>query len=45
MKLYAPRYYLQFKCIADACRHSCCVGWEIDVDGETMKKYSLLKDG
>ncbi len=39
MKLYAPIYYQKFKCIADKCRHSCCVGWEIDVDSDTLPKY------
>lgn len=45
MKLYAPKYYKNFKCIADKCTHSCCIGWEIDVDKETMKRYSKLKNG
>lgn len=45
MKLYAPKYYKNFKCIADKCKHSCCIGWEIDVDGETMKKYRSLSSG
>ena len=39
MKLYAPKYYTDFVCIADKCRHSCCIGWEIDVDGEALEKY------
>ena len=42
MKIYFPSYYEKFKCIADKCRHSCCVGWEIDVDGVTMEKYKCL---
>ena len=37
-----PRYYFNFKCIADRCRHSCCVGWEIDVDGRTLARYRAL---
>lgn len=44
MKLYAPRYYQKFTCIAGNCRHSCCIGWEIDVDKKTLKKYKKLKD-
>lgn len=44
MKLYAPQYYQKFSCIADECRHSCCIGWEIDVDKKTLKKYKRLKD-
>lgn len=43
MKLYAPSYYKKFKCIADECDHSCCVGWEIDVDPETLEKYKKAK--
>ncbi len=37
-----PRYYFNFKCIADRCRHSCCVGWEIDVDERTLVRYRAL---
>jgi lysine-N-methylase len=44
MKLFAPVYYSKFKCIADKCRHSCCVGWEIDVDGEALEKYEALPE-
>lgn len=39
MKLIVPDYYRDFQCIAGACRHSCCVGWEIGVDDETMEYY------
>lgn len=42
MELYAPNYYKTFKCIADKCRHSCCVGWEIDIDNETYELYKNL---
>lgn len=45
MKLYAPTYYQNFTCIADKCRHSCCIGWEIDVDEDTMQVYNTLTDG
>ena len=45
MKLFAPEYYKDFKCIADKCRHSCCIGWEIDVDVDTSEKYKSLKGG
>jgi lysine-N-methylase len=43
MKLFAPKYYEDFSCIADKCRHSCCIGWEIDVDADTLAKYSEMK--
>ncbi len=37
-----PNYYGDFKCIASACKHSCCVGWEIDIDCDTYEKYLSL---
>ena len=37
-----PNYYKKFKCIADKCRHSCCIGWEIDVDEDTLGFYNTL---
>lgn len=45
MKIYAPRYYTDFVCLADRCRHSCCIGWEIDVDERTRERYQQLTDG
>ena len=45
MKLFAPAYYKHFRCIADACEHSCCIGWEIDIDDTTLQKYKQLKTG
>lgn len=43
MKLYAPAYYSLFTCIADQCTHSCCIGWEIDVDEDTYDFYQTLQ--
>ncbi len=42
--VYAPSYYADFKCIADKCRHSCCIDWEICIDEETYEKYKTLED-
>jgi lysine-N-methylase len=42
MKISTPSYYKKFKCIADKCRHSCCIGWEIDVDEDTLGFYNSL---
>ncbi|MBQ4086781.1 MAG: flagellin lysine-N-methylase [Clostridia bacterium] len=39
MSIYVPNYYKAFRCIADRCRHSCCIGWEIDIDKETLSVY------
>lgn len=45
MKLYAPEYYKDFKCIADKCKYSCCIGWEIDIDSKTLDKYNKTNCG
>ena len=45
MKLFSPVYYKRFACIADRCRHSCCVGWEIDIDDDTMQTYAAMNEG
>ena len=41
-KIY-PNYYNEFSCIASKCKHSCCVSWEIDIDGRSLKKYQNVK--
>ena len=43
MKLYAPDYYTKFACIADKCQHSCCIGWEIDIDDDTIEYYKTVE--
>ncbi len=42
MKEAVPNYYHQFTCIADRCKHSCCIGWEIDIDEKTMARYRAM---
>ena len=42
MKQVVPNYYDSFTCIADRCRHNCCIGWEIDIDPETYEKYKKV---
>ena len=37
-----PDFYECFRCRASACRHSCCRGWEIDIDGNTLELYQNL---
>lgn len=34
-----PNYYKEFSCIADKCEATCCAGWQIVVDEESLKKY------
>lgn len=43
MKIFVPDYYNKFKCIADKCSDSCCVGWAIEIDDVTLEKYKSLK--
>ena len=43
MKLMAPDYYPAFRCIAGNCRHSCCIGWEIDVDEASVERFSQVQ--
>lgn len=44
MKTVTPSFYKDFSCIAGECPDSCCQGWEVDVDGESMKYYKSLPD-
>lgn len=42
MKTYAPAYYKEFHCTADRCRHTCCAGWDVDIDEESLGKYKAM---
>lgn len=42
MKFRVPSYYKKFKCIAGDCRHSCCIGWEVDIDEDTSSYYKSV---
>lgn len=44
MITYVPDYYSRFKCIADKCKHTCCKGWEIDVDEKSMERFKGHED-
>ena len=37
-----PDYYPAFRCIAGACKHSCCIGWEIDIDRQSLAGYAAM---
>lgn len=37
-----PDFFDKFKCIADRCSDSCCIGWEIDVDENAFEKYNKI---
>lgn len=42
MKIVKPIYYKDFKCIAGDCPDSCCQGWEVDADTESLEYYKTL---
>ncbi len=42
MKTIMPDYYASFSCLMGACRHSCCIGWEIDIDDDTLERYRKI---
>lgn len=39
-----PDFYPHFCCKAGNCRHTCCKGWEIDIDDDTAAYYQELPD-
>lgn len=38
-----PDYYPQFHCIADKCEETCCAGWQIVIDRQSLRKYVHMK--
>ena len=42
MSVWYPDFYPAFRCRAAACLHSCCRGWEIDVDEASAERYRKL---
>ena len=43
MLLRTPDFYDSFHCIAGKCTDTCCVGWEIDIDEASAKRYAKVK--
>jgi lysine-N-methylase len=43
MLMVYPDYYPAFSCIADGCKHSCCIGWEIDIDPESLSRFQAVE--
>ena len=39
MEIRVPHYYRKFKCTADKCPDTCCAGWQIVIDEDTLEKY------
>lgn len=43
MLLRIPDFYDSFHCIANKCTDTCCVGWEIDIDKTSLKRYATVE--
>ena len=43
MRHIFPDYYKDFRCIGGACKHNCCIGWEIDIDADTAAYYRSVQ--
>lgn len=44
MMIYTrPDYFDEFQCIAERCPDTCCAGWQIMIDDESMEKYKKIK--
>lgn len=42
MKLITPSFYKDFECIAGDCPDSCCQGWEVDADKDSLAYYKTI---
>lgn len=42
MRIVKPTFYKNFKCIAGDCPDSCCQGWEVDADSDSLEYYKTL---
>ena len=40
--LRVPDYFENFHCLAGACPHSCCEGWDVVLDEETVERYRAV---
>ena len=39
MEYTFPHYFEKFKCVAAECEDTCCAGWAIMIDEDTLEKY------
>ena len=42
MERIYPSYYNDFHCIAAGCPDSCCQEWDVQVDGESARRYAAI---
>lgn len=44
MKTIVPDYCLEFKYIANRCKHTCCQGWEVEIDEESLSRFLKIPE-
>lgn len=43
MRFLKPHYYDRFQCTADQCPDTCCAGWQIVIDDDSLEKYGEIQ--
>lgn len=43
MRYLKPHYYNTFQCIAGQCPDTCCAGWQIMIDDDSLNRYAEIK--
>ena len=43
MRYVKPDYYDSFSCTADRCPDTCCAGWQIVIDEDSLEKYEKVQ--
>lgn len=43
MRYLFPHYFDKFRCVAAECKDTCCAGWAIMIDEESMERYRNMK--
>ncbi|WP_338631419.1 flagellin lysine-N-methylase [Clostridium baratii] len=44
INIFKVSNYDKFKCIADKCKFTCCVGWDINIDTNTYNKWTKVNN-
>lgn len=43
MYISKPNYYDEFHCLADQCEETCCAGWQIVIDEDSLEAYKKVE--
>lgn len=43
MQYIIPHYFEDFKCVAAECEDTCCAGWAIMIDDESLERYKNME--